>query len=277
MAAQTQAVTAQPLVSVIMSVLNGEAFLARAIDSIIAQTYTNWEFIIIDDAGDNAVAEILHLYHDERIKVFRNDETKGLTANLNKAISIASGELIARMDADDISLPHRFEKQVKHLQQNQHLAGVAGFIEFIDEQNKPAGLWNLDRKAYTIKKIKSILPYENCIAHPTVILKKDVLTKYKYNTNQKHSQDWDLWLKLFSDGLYIDKLNEIVLQYRVHRASVTSIQKKKTAFEKKNETYRNYFISEEFKWNTFNMKVYACYLLNKLKMLGSNVKHKFSR
>ncbi len=274
MASQTPIITEQPLVSVIMSVYNGERFLQQAVDSILQQTYSNWEFIIIDDNSTDLTASILSGYSDERIRVLKNDQQLGLTQNLNAAVEISTGEFIARMDADDISLPLRLEKQVKYLKNAPLLAGVAGFIEFIDENGSPSGIWKHDRQTNTASKIRALLPWENCIAHPTVMLRRNVISRYKYNIAQKHSQDWDLWLRLFANDLALEKLNEVVLQYRLHTSSVTYIQKKQSAFKKKNEIYRRYFASAGFKWNMFNLKVYSCYLVNKLMLHGSNIKRK---
>src|SRR5262245_20664754 len=118
-----------PLVSVIMSVYNGEQWLSQAIDSIVNQTYSNCEFIIIDDASNEATKNILKRYEiDKRFKMVHQESKRGLTKNLNTAIDISNGDLIARMDADDISLPNRFQKQVDYLNKHPQTSVISGFI-----------------------------------------------------------------------------------------------------------------------------------------------------
>ena len=101
-----------PMISVLMSVYNAEEFLHEAIDSVLAQTYTNFEFIIIEDASTDKSQRIISSYEDPRITLIQNLSNLGLPRSLNKGINLAKGKYIARMDADDISLPERFEKQL---------------------------------------------------------------------------------------------------------------------------------------------------------------------
>ena len=133
-----------PLVSVIMSVYNGEKYLVQAIDSILNQTYQNFEFIIIDDCSTDNSSHILQEYaqKDSRIKIIKKEKNigiKGFIKNLNLGISIAKGKYIARMDADDISLPERFQKQVDFLENNPEITLVGAQLNLINEQNKITG------------------------------------------------------------------------------------------------------------------------------------------
>ena len=133
-----------PLVSVIMSVYNGEKYLVQAIDSILNQTYQNFEFIIIDDCSTDNSSHILQEYakKDSRIKIIKKEKNigiKGFIENLNLGISIAEGKYIARMDADDISLPERFQKQVTFLENNPEIFMVGAQIDFINEKNEIIG------------------------------------------------------------------------------------------------------------------------------------------
>ncbi len=265
---------AQPLVSVVMSVYNGEAFLQQAIDSILQQTYTNIQFIIVDDNSNDATKKILFDVKDKRVQIIYNIQNRGLTKNLNEALPHCEGVYIARMDADDVSLPDRIEKQVAFLEHYNHLAGTAGWIELINESGLVTGVWDDDRRYNTAKELTAILPKKNVIAHPAVMLRANVLKKYRYNEQQKHSQDWDLWLRLFADGLVIEKMREVLLQYRVHSSSVTSLHKNKTAFQKINETYSHY-LQQVKTWNEFNKKVKANYRKNKLMMYLQSIKTLF--
>ena len=268
----------KPLVSVIMSVYNGEQFLQQAIESILSQTYPNWEFIIIDDASNEATRNILRQYkNDPRFKIIRQDTNRGLTKNLNQAIEFSKGEFIARMDADDISLSDRFEKQVNFLQQHFETAAVFGLVELIDENGNSSGQWDDDIKAITYQRIRRRLPFSNCVAHPSVMMRKDVLQQYKYNEEQVHSQDWDLWLRMVSDGKIVEKINAPVLLYRIHKNSVTKISNKKSAFLKMHKSYKPYLkqVWKEKKLNSFNVLVYAGFFLNTIKLGLSRIKRAF--
>lgn len=264
-----------PLVSTIMSVYNGDQWLRQAIDSIINQTYKNWEFIIIDDASNAATQNILDQYtNDKRFKIIRQDTQQGLTKNLNTAIDLCAGNLIARMDADDISLPTRFEMQVFYLLSKPSVSAVASYIDTIDETGKSIGIWSDDRKTTSWRDIKAILPWKNCIAHPTIMMRKTILREYRYNEEQIHSQDWDLWLRLAADGKIIEKIPEPLLLYRIHPESVTSQSNKKISFLKRHESYRKYLCHSTL--NAFNVKVWLGFIFNGIKLFLFHIKKIFS-
>jgi glycosyltransferase involved in cell wall biosynthesis len=269
----------KPLVSVVMSVYNGEQFLQRAIESILSQTYSNWEFIIIDDASNEATRKILSDYsNDGRFRIIRQPENKGLTKNLNIGVEMSKGEYIARMDADDISLPNRFEEQVLYLEQHPETVAIFSLVDLIDENGKPAGLWPDDRKATSYEAIRRFLPLRNCVAHPSVMIRKNILQQYKYNEKQLHSQDWDLWLRLVNDGKRIEKINKPLLFYRIHNNSVTKVSNKKSAFLKIHQSYKPYLqqVWKERKLNWFNFRVWLAFVLNSIKLGISKIKRSIS-
>jgi glycosyltransferase involved in cell wall biosynthesis len=269
----------KPLVSVIMSVYNGEAWLDDAIQSIIRQTYDNWEFIIIDDASNETSQQILNKYkNDPRIRIIRQSQRNGLTKNLNMAAGLVKGGLIARMDADDISLSDRFKKQVEYLQQHPATSLVACFIEFIDEKGIPKGVWKDDRERISNEQIRSLLPWRSCIAHPTVMFRKKLLEEFKYNETQTHSQDWDLWLRLADHGKVMEKIPERLLLYRVHDKSTTSLSNRGFALRKMQQTYRAYLqsIDKGRKFSPFNRRVWIAFLFNSVKLFLSRIKRAFS-
>jgi glycosyltransferase involved in cell wall biosynthesis len=125
-----------PRISVVMSVYNGEKYLRQAIESILQQTYTDFEFIIIDDGSTDSSREIIQSYDDKRIRLVINEQNIGLTKSLNKGIRLAKGEFIARMDADDISLPQRFEKQVAYLDSHPEVGVLGTYANIIDHRGK---------------------------------------------------------------------------------------------------------------------------------------------
>ncbi len=263
-----------PLVSVIMSVYNGEQWLKEAVDSIVGQTYTHWEFIIIDDASNEVTQQLLRSYTDSRIKVYRKDNQQGLTKNLNYAIGLCQGDYIARMDADDISMPGRLARQVEYFAAHPEISVVSSFIEMTDEKGNPQKPWKDDRRADNPEKIRKMLPWKNCMAHPSVLVRKKVFDSFRYNEKQVHSQDWDLWLQLEAHHVLIGKIKEPLLRYRLVTRSMTASSLKRSAFRKNHETYKNYLrlVWRQKKFNGYNGIVFTAFVLNRIKLFFSSLK-----
>jgi len=207
-----------------MSVYNGERFLRKAIDSILAQSYQDFEFLIINDASTDTTQDILNEYaaKDSRIHVINNEVNIGLTASLNKGLAVAKGQFIARMDADDISLPSRFKKQVRFLQENPVVLVVGSWIAYIDENDKETmkvikfPLYSQEISHLLINKIN------NNIAHSAAMFrKKEILTLGGYRTLFVRSQDYDLWLRLSECGDVFANLPEKLLLHRVHKDAIS--------------------------------------------------------
>ncbi len=211
-----------PAISVVMSVYNGEKYLKEAIDSILSQTYADFEFIIIDDGSTDKSLEIISSYHDQRIVLVQNEINIGLTKSLNKGIRLAKGKYIARMDADDISLPLRFEKQVLFMQEHPDI-DICGTWYTTFEQHK-----YLQKLPLTHEQIKADLLFYTPIAHPTILMKKNIFKKYQYPENFLKAQDYALWIELI-DKYKFSNLPESLLMYRTHlsQASIaeSSVQK----------------------------------------------------
>ncbi len=182
----------QPLVSVIMAVYNAQEFLNIAIDSILLQTYRNFELIIIDDGSTDQSPNIIAYYKDPRIKYLRQ-KNKGLSASLNKGIKQAKGQYIARMDSDDISYSTRFEKQVRFLEKNPDVAMVGTSFDFIDEDSGITG------KAYSLSRsqdLKIEFLTRNPFGHGTVMIRRDVIIDSGgYDINQP-IEDYELWWRI---------------------------------------------------------------------------------
>jgi len=179
-------------VSVIMAVYNGEKYLKSAIESILNQTVKNFEFILIDDGSKDRSLEIIKEFSktDKRIKILKNPINIGLTKSLNKAIKYSTGNFIARQDVDDVSLPHRLEKQLYFLNNNPDYAfcGCNGIIK----ENKD-NLTNI----FKFKEIKKNLIIQNCFAHPSIFIRKSTFEKYGYyNEKFLYGQDYELWCRL---------------------------------------------------------------------------------
>lgn len=184
-----------PRVSVIMAVWNGERHLADAIQSILNQTFRDFEYIIIDDGSSDATRAIIARYalHDERITLLYH-EHQGLTRSLNRGTQEARGAYIARMDADDISLPERLEKEYAYLMQHPDVAVVSCFVHVIDDCGRVAGKHCPPLVTEDIRK-RSFFSGQIC--HPSVMFQADVVRALGgYNEAFRYAQDYELWLRL---------------------------------------------------------------------------------
>lgn len=201
-----------PGVTVLMPVFNGEQYISKAIESILNQTYQNFELLIIDDgSNDRTIAEI-KAFSDRRIKLVCNEQNIGIASTLNKGITLSEYDLIARMDADDICFPTRLEKQVVFMQENPHCALVSTWAIEVNEQEEFINLEKpLDKHLYYN------LIFENCIYHPTVLFRKqNVISVGGYNV--KHAEDYDLWCRL-SRKFKVNCIEEPLLKYRIKSPS----------------------------------------------------------
>ncbi len=185
-----------PKVSVIMAVYNGEKYLREAIESILSQTFKDFEFIIVDDGSTDRTPDILKEYEkkDDRVKIITNSKNIGLTKSLNKAIKIAKGEYIARQDADDISLPERLEKQVEFMDKNRDIGLVGAFYYEIGENGSIVSKKILPTKDTYLKKI--LIKY-NPFFHSSIIIRRKVFSKVGlYDEKFKKAQDYELWFRV---------------------------------------------------------------------------------
>jgi len=199
-----------------MSVYNGERYLNEAIDSVLAQTFTNFEFLIIDDASTDGTTKILHSYQDPRIRIITNMENLGLTKSLNNGLELSKGEYIARMDADDISLAERLEIQVSFMDRNPQICVCGSWVETIG--NNIDEIWKYPTNS---DEIKCRQLFECSIAHPSAIIKKKYLqdNQLNYDVKFERSQDYDLWVRIST--LYnLANINKVLLKHRIHPNAV---------------------------------------------------------
>lgn len=223
------------MISVVMPVYNAESFLNEAIESILNQTFGDFEFIIINNASTDNSKKIIHSYSDPRIKYIENDVNMGLVYSLNKGIDSSSGKYIARMDADDISMPERFFKQVNFLEQNASV-GICG--SWFENFGNITGISQYPADENTIR-FKML--YQLPVLHPSVLIRKNILDKYglKYNSNFKQGEDYDLFVRI-AEVSNIANIPEVLIKYRQHTASIKSINNSVFA-EFKNKTISNQF------------------------------------
>jgi glycosyltransferase involved in cell wall biosynthesis len=205
-----------PVISVVMAAYNEELFIAGAIQSIIDQTFPDWELIIVDDGSCDGTVDVVGSFakHDARITLLRNESNMGLPGSLNKGIKAARGDYIARADADDINLPKRFEKQYLFMQANPkiHVLGTGAFL--LDEhgrRSKPIRLPETHEQLRSLNFLKSIF------FHPSVMIRKSFFERAGfYDTSYIRTEDKELWLRGLRSGCVYANLAESLIEYRTN-------------------------------------------------------------
>ena len=260
-----------PMISVVMPVYNAENYLEEAIESILKQTYKNFEFIIIDDGSTDRSLEIAEKYknQEERI-VLISRENRGLITSLNEGIERAQGKYIARMDADDISLPQRFEKQLELMEKKDadicgsHFHIINEHGNYIDSHIVP-----LDFNQFLIH-----LSITTPFAHPSVIIKKDFLVKNKLTygfSKYKNAEDYALWIEMWEKKAKFVNVNSFLIKYRNFTESLSKKNKKnlsKDSIELSKEfilanenQYFKYFSSVELGLKPFREQQYIALII----------------
>lgn len=214
-------------VTVLMSVYNGERFLREAMDSVLQQTFSNWEFLIVDDGSTDETWKILSNYaeNDQRIVLHRNENNLGLAKSLNMGIQAAKGGYIARFDSDDMCLPARLERQVEALNSSPGIAVVGAWMQDIDEKgerlNVRRGAWESYAHYFF-----ALLRLQTYLYHPSVMFRKTVIQKLGgYDESLVVGQDLDLWVRLAQAGYDARIIQEPLMYYRVHDEQLTTAKR----------------------------------------------------
>jgi glycosyltransferase involved in cell wall biosynthesis len=209
----------EPQITILMSVYNGERFLREAIDSILIQTFVNFEFLILDDGSTDSSGAIIKTYSDPRIRYVRNEKNIGLAESLNKGIALSNCELIARMDADDVAYPQRLQRQYDYMVKHPYCALLSSWARVVSE----------DKKFVRVERYRSEFYYYNLtfecwMYHPTVMVRKQPVTMLGGYVSQ-YSEDFDLFWRI-SSMFEIGNLAEVLLDYRVSNSSLHAVTKK---------------------------------------------------
>jgi len=212
-----------PKVTFLMSVYNGEKYLQEAVDSILGQTFKDFEFLIINDGSTDKTGEILESYNDPRIKVINNEKNIGLTKSLNKGLRLARGEYIARQDADDISMPERLEKEVEFLEQNRNI-GLVGTDYLII--NKKGEIVHNVKCLKGSRELKAKLLEGNQFAHGSVMLRRECIDKVgSYREEFKFAQDYDFYLRITEVYDVVNISSEPLYKWRIDSKSISVAKK----------------------------------------------------
>ncbi len=262
-----------PKISVVMPAYNAEKYIAEAIESILAQTYKDFEFIIINDGSTDKTEEIILSYNVERIVYLKNEKNMGIVYTLNRGLEIAKGKFIARMDSDDISLPNRFEKQLSFLKTHKDIAVLGTSFTIFGEgiENYPFIFSSNSKRA------KAELFFNSALGHPSVMIKKSVLddNSLRYEEKYKGLEDFVLWWRIAKYG-NIASLKEPLLKYRKHKKQITSSRDlafeqkfKKFLLERVNVFDINYTNTEFDSLLKYCLSLYDDLIINDIKNLVS--------
>ncbi|WP_417910083.1 glycosyltransferase family 2 protein [Candidatus Electronema sp. PJ] len=208
-----------PKITVLLPVYNGERYLQETIASILGQSWHDFELLLVDDGSTDRTAEIIASFHDERIRVLKNPERLKLSGALNRGLQEAQGEYIARMDADDIALPQRLQRQLEYMELHPEIGFCGSAIGMFTQDNtKP----RLDIYPATTEAIRAYALFDCPFCHPTVFLRKNCLLEHNlwYDGSYYPTEDYELWNRAI-DLFPTVNLEEVLLLYRIHSNSMT--------------------------------------------------------
>jgi glycosyltransferase involved in cell wall biosynthesis len=216
-------VTHAPLVSVLLAVSNGERYLPAALESVLRQTVSDFELLVVDDGSTDGTPAILEGIGDVRLRVLRNDERQGLAASLNRGLGEARGRYVARLDADDIAFSRRLEMQLQRMVSGSAIAVVGSAVLELDASGRPGALHAMPTGPVPVRWAAL---FSSPFFHPSVLVDRDVLEQHglRYDPEYLESEDYDLWTRLleYADG---DNLAEPLVLYRVHAGQASQARR----------------------------------------------------
>lgn len=210
----------QPLVSVLMSVYNGEKYLKEAIDSVLMQTYANLELVLLDDCSTDSSLEIIHSYTDSRIRFFQNDENLGIVKTLNKMPKLAQGKFVAIIDCDDVMYPQKIERQIQYLLDNPNCGVCGTWTQKISAKGRHIGKIQLPVRS---DDAKINLCFQSSFVHSSVMMRKEILLQEMYDENFSTAQDFDLWTRL-AERTDFYNAPQMLTGYRWHENNASKTQ-----------------------------------------------------
>lgn len=206
-------------VTVLMPVYNGERYLRDAVQSILGQSYADFEFLIVDDGSSDGSVEIIRSYADPRIRLIHNEQNLGLVASLNRGLELARGEFVARMDADDVSRPERLARQVQFLDANPKVGVCGSWVQFFPEKY----VWKLPGTSEEIRCRQFSMAG---VGHPSVMMRRELFLGHGlfYNPDYLHLEDFELWDRALR-YMEFANLQEVLLDYRISPGQVSTMHR----------------------------------------------------
>ncbi len=209
-------------ITVLMPTYNGSKHIRTSIDSVLSQTFSDFELLIVNDGSTDNTLDIITSYNDCRIRVITNERNIGITKSLNRGLAKARGEYIARLDDDDVSMPERLQKQYDFLNKHTDIVLVGGWAEHID---KNGDIIRVRKTPTDPLVIRYELLYSNCFYHSAIMFRKqEILDIGGYNEEFKHAQDYELFSRLINNHK-LANIPEVLIQYRMNPNSIVSTQK----------------------------------------------------
>lgn len=209
-----------PKVSVLMPIYNRQDFLNESLDSILTQTYENFELILVNDGSTDQTEEIILSKNDKRIRYLKNSKNLGIVKSLNKGLYFSTGEFVARMDSDDVSLSHRIETQINYLVENSNTDILGAALQIGVERANSNANSNIDGSFPVVgNEYHKINLLRFCtLAHPTVVFKRESFLKNNlyYDRNSQYAEDYKLWADASINNLIIEDLTEELVIYGIH-------------------------------------------------------------
>jgi glycosyltransferase involved in cell wall biosynthesis len=216
-------ISTSPKLSIVMPVYNRESYIQSAIDSILNQTFTDFEFIIINDGSQDNTVKLIETYDDSRIKLFHNDRNRGIVYSRNHGLQKVTGHYVGMFDSDDIALPEKFEKQVSFLDQNPEYAMVGAWVKWIDAEGKLTGKkWKLPASSPTIP---AIMVFRNYFVQSTVVIRRQAIPEGGYSEGYDIAEDSKMWFDV-SLKHKVANMQEYLLHYRMHDDNISNMSDK---------------------------------------------------
>ena len=243
------------IISVILPVYNGAKYLSDSITSILSQTFKDFELIIVDDGSTDDTISIIKQFNDNRMRLFENENNRGIVFTLNRGIDEAVGKYIVRMDADDIACPDRLKIQHEFMEKNPEIAVCGTFVKRFGSILRGGVL----KLPITDDEIKARMLFENSFAHPTVFIRKEVLDRHqlRYNEENSGAEDYGLWVEMMKKSLHFANIPKQLLRYRVSGWSISgNIFFNKEKLQKRYEIIEKIqkkavaFVSDKIKYDT---------------------------
>ncbi|OCL27617.1 hypothetical protein U472_03435 [Orenia metallireducens] len=274
-----------PEISVLMSVYNGEEFINESINSILNQTYKDFEFIIVNDGSTDRTQEIIESYDDNRIRLFNFEKNQGVGSALNFGLSKVRGKYVAKADSDDIFISTRLEEQKKFLDENDDIAVVGGLIEYfphnkeVEESSRYKSFKSLievnKNKIINPKDIREKIYWYCCMNHTIMMIRTNVINKIGY-IDIPMGTDYNLFYQLNKLGYKMAKINKVLAKMRISKTSITAKNKdyyyKQSLFSIKQEEINNLFKenNQVYIWGAGSMGKNLFYVLtaNNLNIKG---------
>lgn len=227
-----------PLVTVLMTVYNGGKYLKSSVQSVLNQTFRDFEFLIVNDCSTDDSVKIIESFNDKSVIIHHNEKNIGQTKSLNVGLKLARGKYVARMDADDMAFPLWLEKSVDYIEKHPAYAAVGSAAMVIDGNGKKK---EIRRSPISLYEIIFRIFYAPPINHVSVLLNKElILQNGGYNEDFKITQDYELWSSLIRNGYKLMNIPDILVAYRVHSSSIGFMEANKKGIEEKSETiFRN--------------------------------------